>query len=118
MELGPAMIESLRAGHVVDVVESTTLADALMGGLGECRYTFDMVRRHIDQDLLVSEHEIAHAMAFLLNEHHLTVEGGGAVGVAALLAGRVEDIGESVVVVISGGNVDIELLLQIAKEHT
>ena len=53
------MINSLHAGHVVDVVETPTLADALMGGLGECRFTFDMVRQLIDEDLLVSEEEIA-----------------------------------------------------------
>jgi threonine dehydratase len=117
MERGPAMINSLHAGQVVDVVETPTLADALMGGLGECRFTFDMVRQLIDQDLLVSEEEIAAAMAFLLNEHHLAVEGGGAVGVAALLSEKVQDMGENVVVVISGGNVDMELLLRIAADH-
>ncbi|HUW13106.1 MAG TPA: threonine/serine dehydratase, partial [Anaerolineae bacterium] len=81
MERGPAMVESLRAGRVVEIVEEPTLADALAGGLGEDnRYTFDMVRRYADDTALVAEEEIADGMVFMLATHRLVVEGGGAVG--------------------------------------
>ena len=116
MEHGPAMVDSLRAGKVVDVVEEPTLADALAGGLGaENIYTFEMVREYVDDTVLVSEEEIAAAMAYALEEYHLVVEGGGAVGIAALLSEKVPNLGKNVAVVVSGGNVDIPVLLEAAQ---
>jgi threonine dehydratase len=112
---GPAMYDSLRAGRLVDVVEEDTLADALAGGLGpENRHTFAMCRDLLDDTLLVSEEEIAVAMTALYRHDGQQVEGGGAVGVAALLAGRVRPTG-STVVVISGGNVDPALLSSLVE---
>jgi threonine dehydratase len=114
MERGPAMVESLRAGRVVDIVEQPTLADALAGGLGrDNAYTFAMVRDTIDEAVLVSEEEIGTAMAFMLEHHGLVVEGGGAVGVAALISGKVRPQGQHGVVIISGGNVDVRKLLRV-----
>jgi threonine dehydratase len=103
------MHDSLRAGRVVEVVEEDTLADALAGGLGEeNRHTFEMCRDLVDDTVLVSEEEIGGAMTALYRTEHLVVEGGAAVGVAALLAGKVVPQGDTVVVV-SGGNVDPDL---------
>jgi len=117
MERGPAMVESLRAGRVVDIVEEPTLAHALAGNIHPCEYTFELVRKTIDETVLVSEEEIASAMTFALERHHLVVEGAGAVGIAALISGKVKHLGKHVAVVISGGNVDMALLLRIAQEH-
>jgi len=116
MERGPAMVESLRAGKVVDVVEEPTIADALAGGIAPNVYTFDLIQKYVDDTVLVSEEEIAGAMAFALEKHHLVVEGGGAVGIAALLSGKVERLGQHVAVVVSGGNVELPLLLKIAND--
>jgi threonine dehydratase len=117
MEQGAAMYLSLEAGHLVPVDEFETLADALIGGLGiENHYSIAMCQRYVDEIVLVSEEKIAEAMAYLLREEHLVVEGGGAVGMAALLQHKV-DFGKHVVVVISGGNVELELLLSIAKKY-
>lgn len=117
MERGPAMVESLRAGKVVDVVEEPTIADALAGGLGPNFYTFNMIQKYVDETVLVSEEEIAEAMAFALEKHRLVVEGGGAVGIAALLHHKVKEVGSNTAVVLSGSNVDTYLLLQIARTH-
>ena len=117
MERGPAMVESLRAGEVVDVVEEPTIADALAGGIAPNVYTFDLIQEYVDDTVLVSEEEIAGAMAFALEKHHLVVEGGGAVGIAALLSGKVERLGQRIAVVVSGGNVELSLLLEIAQDH-
>lgn len=117
MERGPAMVESLRAGRIVDIVEEPTLADALAGGIKPNQYTFGLIQETVDETVLVSEEEIAAAMAFALNDHHLVVEGGGAVGIAALRAGKIQHLGKRVAVVISGANVDMPLLLRIAREH-
>jgi threonine dehydratase len=112
---GPAMYETLRAGRLVDVVEEDTLADALAGSLGpENRHTVRLCRDLVDDIVLVSEEEIAAAMRFLHVEHGLRVEGGGAVGVAALLAGRIRPVGTTVVVV-SGGNVADEIFQAVVS---
>jgi threonine dehydratase len=114
MEQAPVMVYSLRAGRVLELPEEPTLADALAGGIGkDNRYTFRMVRQWVDETALVSEEEIASAMAFALRRHHQVVEGGGAVGLAALLHRRVSVAGRQVAVVISGGNVDVDHLCRI-----
>ena len=118
MDRAPVMVHSLRAGAPIEMEEEETIADALAGGIGlDNRYTFRMVQEYVDDTVLVSEGEIAHAMAFALEQHHLVVEGGGAVGVAALLHGRVREVGRNVAVVLSGSNVDLPLLLQVAQRH-
>jgi threonine dehydratase len=117
MDRGPAMVESVRAGQLVDVVEEPTLADALAGGLNkDNRYTFEMVRKYVDDYVLVTEEEIARAMVVALQERFV-VEGGGAVGIAALLSGKVKSLGRSVAAVISGGNVDLSLLMDVYQKQ-
>lgn len=116
MKRGPAMVASLQAGRPVDVPEEPTLADALAGGIGlDNRYTFRLIQDYVDETVLVSEEEIAAAMTFALEKHHLVVEGGGAVGIAALLYTKVARLGKNVVVIISGGNVDLPVLLKVAQ---
>lgn len=115
MDRAPVMYHSLKAGAPIDMEEEDTLADALVGNIGlNNRYTFRMVQEYVDDVVLVSEEEIAGAMAFALEKHHLVVEGGGAVGIAALLHRKVSGAGRNVAVVVSGSNVSLPLLLQIA----
>lgn len=118
MERSAVMYYSLRAGHPIELPEEDTLADSLLGGIGlDNAYTFPLVREHVDDVVLVSEEEIAAAMAFALREHHLITEGAGAVGVAALLSGKVSAPGRRVAVVVSGGNVSLPQLLEVAEKH-
>ncbi|MXQ13156.1 hydroxyectoine utilization dehydratase EutB [Microvirga makkahensis] len=106
MERGAAMHESLRAGRPVLVEEMETLADSLGGGIGlENRYTFAMCRDLLDEIVLLSEEEIAGGIRHAFTAEGEIVEGAGAVGIAALLAGKVEVKGPTVVVV-SGRNID------------
>jgi threonine dehydratase len=118
MERGPAMVESLKAGRVVPIVEEPTLADALAGGLNpDNAYTLPMTQQYVDETVLVSEEEIAAGMAFAFKQHHLVVEGGGAVGLAALLHGKIDGLGRQVAVVVSGGNVNPALLMEIVGKN-
>jgi threonine dehydratase len=119
MDRAPVMFHSLRAGHLIQMEEEKTIADALAGGIGlDNRYTFRMIKEYVDETLLVTEEEIAGAMVFALERQRLVVEGGGAVALAALLHGKVRGPGENVVVVLSGGNVAIPLLLEIARQRS
>ncbi len=116
MDRAPVMYHSLQAGAPVKMSEEDTIADALVGNIGlNNKYTFRMVQEYVDDVVLVSEEEIAAAMLFALEAHHLVVEGGGAVGVAALLYQRAKGLGDNVVVIVSGGNVDLPLLLKMAQ---
>jgi threonine dehydratase len=118
MERGPVMYHSQQAGKPVLVDEEETLADSLGGGIFlDNQYTFAMVRDLVDDLVLVSEDEIARAMVFALEHEHLVLEGAGAVGVAALLAGKAEGLGRRLALILSGGNVDLAALLKIAGEE-
>ena len=118
MARGPVMAESLAAGHPVQLPEEPTLADSLMGGIGlDNRCTFRLIQRTVDHVVLLEEDEIAAAMAYALRREHQVVEGGGAVGLGALLHGKVDCAGQTVAVVVSGGNVDMATLLDIAARH-
>ena len=117
MDRGPAMFESLKAGRIMEVIEEPTLADALVGGIGKNNaHTFAIIQQFVDETVLVSEGEIAAGMTFALERHQLVVEGGGAVGIAAVLAGKVKEIGENTAIVISGANVDLPVLIEVAQK--
>ncbi|MEW9033196.1 MAG: hydroxyectoine utilization dehydratase EutB [Planifilum fimeticola] len=114
-ERSAVMIESLRRGHPVALEESETLADSLLGGIGlDNQYTFRMVRDLADATIQVSEEAIAEGMRWLLHYHRTVAEGAAATTVAALLEGKVPPGEGPVVLIISGGNVDPGVLLQIA----
>jgi threo-3-hydroxy-L-aspartate ammonia-lyase len=101
-EAGDDTARSLATGERVQVGVPRTIADGLQASEpGEL--TFAVNRERVDEVVLVSDAEIVDAMTFLFDRMKLVVEPSGAVGVAALLAGRVR--GERVGVVISGGNV-------------
>ena len=78
--------------------------------------TLPLVRRWVDELVVVDEDETADAMVWLMERSKLVVEGGGAVGVAALLSGKVAATDDgTTAIVLSGGNVDAGLLAAIAQ---
>ena len=87
---------------------SGTICDALMAQ-SPGRITFAINRALVGEGVSASDAEVAEAMAFAFHELKLVVEPGGAVGLAALLAGKLDARGRVVVAVLSGGNVDPEL---------
>ena len=106
------------AAHTPTPVQSRpTIADGIaIKRPGEL--TLPLVERWVDELVVVREDDIADAMVWLLERAKLVVEGGGAVGVTALLAGAVAPSPHgSTVIVLSGGNVDPGLLAAIAQRH-
>ncbi|MDH3797211.1 MAG: threonine/serine dehydratase [Desulfobacterales bacterium] len=111
-----AMARSLEENRVYTTFPSKeTVAEGLEGGISEI--TFELGQRLIDRMVLVEENEIRSAIRFLIEHQRLVVEGSGAVGVAALLHNRWSDAGRKVGVVLSGGNLDYQLLKQIVAEE-
>ncbi|WP_413205220.1 hydroxyectoine utilization dehydratase EutB [Rhodospirillum sp. A1_3_36] len=107
MDRGAAMVESQRAGQPVLVEEVASLADSLGGGIGlDNRYTFPLVRDLVDDLITLTEAEIAEGMRQAYWQERQVVEGAAAVGLAALIAGKVEVHGP-IAVILSGGNVDM-----------
>ena len=100
---------SFKSGkHEKNARMSGTICDALMSNTPG-NITFAINRRLIGQGITASDEEVARAVAFAFRELKRVVEPGGAIGLAALLAGRVDVKGKVVVAVLSGGNVDPEL---------
>ncbi|RTM09930.1 MAG: hydroxyectoine utilization dehydratase EutB [Hyphomicrobiales bacterium] len=109
MARGAAMKASLDAGRPVMVEELPTLADSLGGGIGlDNRLTFAMCRNLLDEVILLSEEEIAAGIRHAYGQEREIVEGAGAVGIGALLAGKVTMSGPTVLI-LSGKNIDMDL---------
>jgi threonine dehydratase len=112
-EASPALHAAMAHGEVVQVEVQPSLADGLSGNIESDSITFDLLREHVRQVVLVSEQEIASAMHWLLVNERVVVEGSGAVGVAALLGRHVAPRGPAVVV-LTGRNVAAAVLQQYA----
>lgn len=104
---------SLRAGRrEPHASKGRTICDALMASIpGEI--TFAINSRLLAQGVTASDAEVGTAVGFAFRELKLVVEPGGAVGLAALMAGRVDISGKNVVIVLSGGNVDADMFSRL-----
>jgi threonine dehydratase len=104
---------SLRAGQrEAHKAEGRTICDALMAAIpGEI--TFAINSKLLTKGVTASDAEVGRAVAFAYHELKLVVEPGGAIGLAALLAGHIDARGKVVVIVLSGGNVDSDLYARL-----
>jgi threonine dehydratase len=104
------MARSLKAGRRVDIEDLPTIAEGLAGQIDD--EAFETGRVALDQLVLVTEEEIGRAILWLLDNENVRAEGAAAVGVAALLFGRLKTVGKTVIVV-SGGNIDDERIASV-----
>ena len=107
-----AAARSFRRRRNVPVVGSHTLADGI-AVTKPGKLPMRMIRRYVDDIVTVREDAIAHAQLLLLERAKLVVEGAGAVGLAAFLQGSLQAPGKRTVIVLSGGNIDINLVNRI-----
>jgi threonine dehydratase len=113
-EKAAAVPPSLAAGHPVEITTQPTIADGiLVARPGDV--PFAIIKDLVDEVVTVSEDDIARAILVLLEHAKIVVEPAGAVGVAAILAGKVKDAGKTVPI-LSGGNID-PMLLQRVVSH-
>lgn len=107
----PQMRAAFDAGHLVTVTVLDSLADGLAGNIEPGSPMYDLARQYVDEIVLVEESEIAQAMVWYIEQHHLIVEGSGAVVLAALLHQRIPGLsGKKVAAVLTGRNVSTERL--------
>lgn len=114
-EVLPSMLAALEAGRPVTLEPASTIADGIaVKRAGDL--TFEHVRRLVDEIVTVSEEEIASAILYLLEKEKTVAEGAGAVTVAALMNRRAAGLeGRRVVAIVSGGNIDVNLVARIIE---
>ncbi len=112
----PALKESYCAKTAIDSTVVRTIADGI-AVRDTSSITLEYILKSVDRLICVDDEEIANAMLFLLEKQKLSVEGAGAVGVAAILHDKLPHLkGKRVAVVLSGGNVDVTLLSVIIEK--
>jgi threonine dehydratase len=112
----PAMKNSYDAKRAIDTTSVRTIADGI-AVRDTSPVTLEYILNNVDAFESVCEDEIASAILFLLEKQKVLVEGAGAVGVAALLHGKLDlPKGSKIGVVLSGGNIDVTMLSLIIEK--
>lgn len=105
---------SRKEGKIVHLPMVKTIADGIaVKSVGE--KTFPIIEKYVDDIVTVNEEEIAEAILMFMEQGKLTVEGAGAAPLAALLGEKVKFKGKRVVLVISGGNIDVNMVARIIE---
>lgn len=112
-EASAAMSAALRAGRAVPVHIGHTIADGLAGSIEQGSVTVEIARRRGVEMVTVDERELIDAVRFLAVEVGLVAEGAGAAAVAAVRAGRPEAVTGPTAVLVTGRNIDPNLLASI-----
>jgi threonine dehydratase len=112
-ENSKVMIESVKAGRILDLPSLPTLSDGTAGGLEAGSITFDLCREWVDDYETVTEAEIEEAFKLYMGAHHMLIEGAAAVAVASLLNRKAKCRGKKVVVIICGANIALDTVRRI-----
>jgi len=107
----PGIVQSLAGGAPRALPAQRTIADGVAVA-GPSTLTLDLIERYVDDVVTVAEESIAQAIVLLIERARLVTEGAGALSTAALLAGVASNTGRTVCVV-SGGNIDVNVLGRI-----
>lgn len=115
-EACPAMLKSYEDNIFYEQYPSEdSLCDALLGGIG--KLSFEMAKHYVDDFIAVSETSIGQAVSFLAKEEKYIVEPGSATAVAAIMEYKERIGGRNVALVLSGGNIDGNVLSDILNEY-
>ncbi len=107
-----SMYESIKTGSAITLPTVSTFADGIaVKHPGDT--TFQMVNKYVDEIVTVSEDEIATAILTLIEKQKLITEGAGAVAVAAVMFGHLPIKGKKVACILSGGNIDVNILSRV-----
>lgn len=111
----PAMRVALEKGEVVHLPPATTIADGIaVRAVGEI--PLQIVKKHVDDVVTVSEGEIANAVLLFLEIEKTVVEGAAAAPLAALVSRKIALNGKKVALIVSGGNIDMNLISRIIEK--
>jgi threonine dehydratase len=110
----PSMKVALERGEPVVIPAQPTLADGIAVRKAG-RLTRPLVAQYVNEIVMVEEEEIAAAILVLIEQEKTLAEGAGAIALAAVLQGRTGHQGKKIGVVVSGGNLDVNLLARIIE---
>jgi threonine dehydratase len=111
----PGMRTALEKGKIETIPYAATIADGIaVRQVGEL--TLPLVQKYVDEIVTVSEEEIARAILLLLEVEKTVVEGAGATTLAALVNRKVELTGKRVVLLLSGGNIDMNVIARVIEK--
>ena len=107
------MYESLKAGQQLDLPSKDTLSDGTAGGVEIGSITFELCQNIIDEFILVTEDEIAEGVKVGVEKHHQLIEGAAGAAIAGFMQLKDKFKGQTVVIVMCGGNISTEVLKSI-----
>ncbi|MDR0914370.1 MAG: threonine ammonia-lyase [Oscillospiraceae bacterium] len=110
----PGMYNSIKSGKIEALDSVQTIADGIaVKQPGE--NTFELVKKYVDEIVLVSDDEVASAVLALIEKQKMIAEGAGAAAVAAVMFNKLPIEGKKVVCVVSGGNIDVTSLSRVIE---
>jgi len=112
-ENSQVMIQSIKAGKIIDIPSLPTLSDATAGGVEADSITFDLCQRLVNEYITVSEDEIKRNLRLFIETHHMLIEGAAAVAIAAFMKMSSRFTAKNVVIIICGANINPGLLKSI-----
>jgi len=111
----PSMKSAIERGQVYTIDTRATIADGIaVRRAGDL--TFEIIKENVDEFVTVTEEEIARAVLLLLERDKVVAEGAGAVTAAAIMNNKFDFKGKNVVAVVSGGNLDVNLMERIVNK--
>ena len=112
-ENSQVIIQSVKAGKILDLPSLPTLSDGTAGGLEPGAITFELCQALVDDYITVSEDEIKESLRLFMLIHHMMIEGAAAVAIASYLKMKEQFNGKNVVIIICGANISLEVLKNI-----
>ncbi|NIO28671.1 MAG: threonine/serine dehydratase [Candidatus Latescibacteria bacterium] len=109
-ENSQVMIQSVKAGKILDLPSLPTLSDGTAGGIEAGAITFDLCRKLVDEYMTVTESEIKESLRMFIQTHRMLIEGAAAVAVASFLKMAERFADKNVVLIICGANISAETL--------
>ncbi|KNC75760.1 hypothetical protein SARC_11723 [Sphaeroforma arctica JP610] len=116
-QASPQMVESVKAGRIVNLPTLDTLSNGTAGGIEEGSITFPYCQKYVDEWEAVTETEISTAVYDVLDRHHKVIEGAAGCGIATVHRKAKQLTGKTVVVVVCGSNISPAALSKIIADN-
>jgi len=104
------MIQSVKAGKILDLLSLPTLSDGTAGGVEPGSLTFDLCQNLVDDYITVTEEEIAEYLLLFIKMHNMLIEGSAAVALASFMKQKNKYKGKNVVIILCGANIGFDTL--------
>jgi len=115
-ENSQVMIQSVKAGKILDLPSLPTLSDGTAGGVEQGSVTFDLCKNLVNDFITVNEEEIRNCLYEFIKTQNILIEGSAAVAIASFLKVMEQLEGKNIVILLCGGNIGMDTLSLIVKK--